>query len=125
MYGRIVPLSGTQYVDLIFHYRPLQPELWYLEENPDDSIPPLGEISDCHEEVITEILQEPGNPSGDPADISFSTTICTEVKTGKLVDLPFLSPSFTRIESGNDLYQFWHTLHGTTGQTSEPTIIGE
>lgn len=106
----MVPLRGTKYVDLMFHYRPLQPELWYLEKNPNDAVSPLGEVTDCHEE-ISQLIQ-PENPSGDSAEMSISTTLCTEVKTRKIVDLPFLSPSRLKIQSGADLYEYWFSFHG-------------
>jgi hypothetical protein len=123
----MAPLDGTQYTDLLFHYRPLHPERWFLEENPEDGIAPLGDISDCHEEL--EVFSPQGLSSEEhlTEEEGIPRTVCTEVKTGRIVDLPFLSSPLRRITSGHELYQDWSSLAGIGkgGREFAPTTVEE
>ena len=103
----MAPLDGSQYVDILFHYHPLQPEPWFREDNPENSVAPLGAITDCHEELEAV---DPDRLLSNEEALTFPRTICTEASTGRPVDLPFLSLPVKRITSGNDLYEEWYSL---------------
>lgn len=123
----MAPLDGTQYVDLLFHYRPLQPELWFAEENPEHGVAPLGAVTNCREEleVIDPASAGLDKSSSGEIEEEIPRTVCTEVDTGRPVDLVFLSSPMKRITSGNDLYDEWYSLTEEAREESAPTTAVE
>jgi hypothetical protein len=99
----MAPLEGSRYVDLLFHYSPLDTNDWFNQVNPEHSVSPLGSVRDCHE--ATDSFGDGGEP--------FPTILCNEVETGQLVELPFLSPLSlsTPVTSGDELYDYWLSLN--------------
>jgi hypothetical protein len=86
LHGRMKPLAGEFYVNLFAHYRPVGDPEWYLKPNPEGSVQPLLDISDC---TAT-------------ATANGTTTTCSSG-----AHLPFLSPSREQLTGPSDLFQHW------------------
>jgi hypothetical protein len=110
----MAPLDGSRYVDLVIHYTPLHFTDWYLQDNPEHSVSPVGNITDCHETTSTT----------DDGELTFPTVLCVEEKTGRPVELPFLSLQslMSPLRSGNELYEAWLSLNKEEDQKVEKEV---